>query len=177
MNLITHKKIIVVATLSQNGVYGEGNTTPWHLPADLEHSKELTRDGTVVTGRRTQESLPTKFCPLSNRYNTVITTNQNYTASGAIVVSTLKQAISEAPTEKVFCIGGYRVWMEAIEIADDAWITKVYKDYPITRGVTHTATDLLTPHYLRGDFYCKEIKRPVERWSSDPYFEIFHWTK
>lgn len=62
-----NKKVIVIAAVSKNGVYAEGNKIPWYLPEDLQHFKELTTGHTVIMGRKTWESLPLKVWLLPDR--------------------------------------------------------------------------------------------------------------
>ena len=52
------------------GGIGYQNKLPWHIPLDLSRFKSLTKNGVVVMGRKTWESLPKK--PLPNRVNVVI---------------------------------------------------------------------------------------------------------
>ena len=48
-----------------NRVIGRDGALPWHLPEDMAHFREVTRGATVVMGRRTWESLPSRFRPRS----------------------------------------------------------------------------------------------------------------
>lgn len=47
-----------IAAMSLNGVIGNGNTIPWHLPADFRWFKSATENGILIMGRKTVESLP-----------------------------------------------------------------------------------------------------------------------
>jgi dihydrofolate reductase len=172
------KQIIVVAALSQNGVYAEGGKIPWHIPEDLKHFKALTEGHTVVMGRNTWESLPEKFCPLPNRDNIVITTDEARSEKyqGAGVATSVDRAILKAKTEKVFCIGGRYIWCDAMSIADEVWITVVKQDFLITEGITQTAKLLLTPGFIFGrNFKLEKIKKPQYPEKTDLPFEIYHW--
>lgn len=137
------KHIAVISAVSQNGVYGEGDKIPWHIPEDVKHFKEITTGHTVVMGRGTWESLPKKFRPLPKRHNMVITNTPNYVADGAVVCRSIEQAIADAPTEKVFCIGGASIWYHAMYFANEAFISVVKGEYQVTPGVTHLAKELL----------------------------------
>jgi len=57
---------------SLNNVIGNDDQLPWHIPGDLERFKDLTRDGVVVMGRKTWQSLPENARPLRNRVNVVM---------------------------------------------------------------------------------------------------------
>ena len=43
---------------SLDGVIGDGDTMPWHLPEDLQHFKATTMGHPIIMGRRTWEGLP-----------------------------------------------------------------------------------------------------------------------
>ena len=57
---------------SRAGIIGDGATTPWHLPEDLQHFKTTTMGAPVIMGRRTWDSLNPKFRPLPGRRNIVL---------------------------------------------------------------------------------------------------------
>lgn len=183
-----NKLVTVVAAVSRNGVYGERGRIPWHLPGDLKHFKKITAGHTVIMGRKTWESLPSKRS-LPDRCNIVVTNTIDYVAPGARVTCSLQQAIEGASTRKVFCIGGASIWYEAMAFANDAWITLVDADYMITPGFTNTAPDLVVPQNKWKSFRLKEIIKPVYRGKSchgsslynrtslPPYFEMHHWVR
>ena len=108
------KKVTVIAAVSQNGVYGEGEKIPWYIPEDFKHFKELTIGCTVIMGRGTWESLPPKFRPLPHRDNIVITNTPSYEAKSATIFASVEQAVAASKTEKVFCIGGVSIWYPAM---------------------------------------------------------------
>lgn len=77
--------LILAATVPSLGI-GLNGTLPWHLPKELKYFRQVTtthpksasdkkktnEDGIVIMGRRTWESIPTKFRPLANRINIVL---------------------------------------------------------------------------------------------------------
>jgi dihydrofolate reductase len=171
----SEKQVGVIAAISDNGVYGEGAELPWKLPKDLAHFKELTTDHTVVMGRGTWESLPSKFRPLPNRTNFIVTNTPGYSAKGTTIFASVEQAIAAATTEKVFCIGGIGIWYHALHVGlvDEIWITRVEGYYKIGPQ-THLARDFLNPHEHWPDFYLKEQKK----FGLEPVpFQIQHWVK
>eukprot|EP00546_Thalassionema_frauenfeldii_P008418 CAMPEP_0178921796 /NCGR_PEP_ID=MMETSP0786-20121207/15769_1 /TAXON_ID=186022 /ORGANISM="Thalassionema frauenfeldii, Strain CCMP 1798" /LENGTH=485 /DNA_ID=CAMNT_0020596033 /DNA_START=92 /DNA_END=1549 /DNA_ORIENTATION=- len=114
---------VVAATAGTRGIGCKGNL-PWRLPADMEHFKRVTMTGTgtnaVIMGRKTWESIPSKFRPLVGRTNVVLTrqTNGEYPPD-VLVASSLQHAVDELnareDVEKIFCIGGAQVYQEGIE--------------------------------------------------------------
>ena len=74
---------IIIAATKANGI-GVNNTLPWHLRNDMKYFAQVTsnaadgQQNAVIMGRKTWESIPKKFRPLSNRYNIVLSRNPNY---------------------------------------------------------------------------------------------------
>lgn len=171
------KKVIVMGAVSTNDVYGEAGKMLWHIPEDFKHFKEETAEWTVIMGKLTWESLPPKFRPLPHRENIVITRTPGYTAEGATIFTSLSQAIHAARTDRVFCIGGASIWYPAMDIADEAWITVVKKDYPITQGVTHCAPGLLNPPSKWPNFSFDKMKMEKDDVGIVPGFSIVRWVR
>ncbi|WP_411512048.1 dihydrofolate reductase [Escherichia coli] len=49
--------MIIDVTVNRNYEIGIGNELPWRCPTDLKLFKQLTKNATVVMGRKTMESL------------------------------------------------------------------------------------------------------------------------
>lgn len=112
--------LIIIAALTKNRVIGKDGKIPWHIPEDLKRFKELTSGHTVLMGRRTYESLGR---PLPNRRNVVLTSKA---LTGVETYSTLEQALQALKDEeRVFVIGGGRVFAELLESADELHLTIV----------------------------------------------------
>ena len=60
----------LLVAMSENGVIGNENRIPWHIPEDLIRFKEVTKNSIVIMGRKTFNSLP--IGPLKNRINIVL---------------------------------------------------------------------------------------------------------
>lgn len=121
--------LTLIAAVARNGVIGIDNRLPWHLPADLKHFKALTLGHTVIMGRKTWESLPDKFRPLPGRRNIVITRNPSYRAAGALVASTLPEALRAAESGEAFVIGGAELYAAALPLADRLQLTEIDADF------------------------------------------------
>lgn len=143
---------------ARNGVIGQRNTLPWHLPEDLAHFKQTTLGQPVVMGRKTWESLPPKFRPLPGRTNIVVTRQRDWHADGAVVVHSIEEALGTCPNdEQVWVIGGAEVYAQAMPLAQHAVITEIDADFEgdafaptfdgswqETERSTHTAANGLT---------------------------------
>jgi dihydrofolate reductase len=99
---------LIVAT-DKNGVIGVNGTIPWHLPADLKHFKEVTMGHSVIMGRKTWESIPAKYRPLTGRDNIVLSRSPDYKAEGARTSRNWREAV-QAEDREAFVIGGGEVY-------------------------------------------------------------------
>ncbi|WP_285725768.1 dihydrofolate reductase [Psychromicrobium xiongbiense] len=124
---------------TESGVVGKDGGMPWHVPEDMRHFSSLTTGHPVVMGRRTWESFPAKYRPLPGRQNLVVTRTPGWEAGGAIVCSSLQEALRQAQTLDaglVWVVGGGAVYGQAVAegLADFALITTLESD---TDGDTH----------------------------------------
>ncbi|KAJ7487578.1 dihydrofolate reductase-like domain-containing protein [Mycena galericulata] len=97
---------IIVAATKSNGI-GQNATLPWRLPKEMAN---------------TWESIPTKFRPLRNRVNIVISRNANYDVGSARIEGSLQAAITRMNSEKDsssrgFIIGGASLYAESLALA------------------------------------------------------------
>jgi dihydrofolate reductase len=116
---------------STSGVIGRSGGIPWQLPEDLQRFKALTMGHTVVMGRRTWESLPTKVRPLPGRKNIVLTQQADFTAEGATVVRGLDEALKYPRT---WVVGGEQIYTLAMPRATRCEVTEVDIDLPRDDG-------------------------------------------
>ncbi|WIE66106.1 dihydrofolate reductase [Curtobacterium sp. MCLR17_036] len=131
-------RVGMVWARSTAGVIGADGGMPWHVPEDLAHFRQVTGDATVVMGRRTWESLPSRFRPLPGRRNVVLTRDPSWRADGAEVVHDLRAALdgsggsdgSDGPGGSVWVIGGGQVYAAALDLADRVSETVIDLDVP-----------------------------------------------
>lgn len=102
----------MILAISENGVIGINNKLPWHIPADLQHFKQLTKDGVVVMGRNTWESLPKK--PLPDRVN-VVFTSATIDVPGVYTINSIEALVDLCEAKgfdpsKVWIIGGAKLY-------------------------------------------------------------------
>jgi dihydrofolate reductase len=112
---------------STSGVIGRDGCIPWQLPEDQARFKELTMGHTVVMGRLTWESLPTKVRPLPGRRNVVVTRQADYMADRADVVTTFKDALTD---DETWVIGGEQIYALALPLATRCEVTEIEIDLP-----------------------------------------------
>ena len=124
--------ISIIVAISENNIIGKDNTLIWHMPADMKYFKEKTSGHCVITGRKNYESIPEKFRPLPNRTNIVITRQTNYSAPGAIILSSIEDAIEKAKQlgeTEVFIIGGAEIYRQSLHLADKLYITEIHHSF------------------------------------------------
>ncbi len=118
--------VSLVVAVSENGVIGNAGGLPWHLPSDLKRFKAITLGKPVIMGRKTWESLPKR--PLPGRLNIVLTRDTAYVAEGALVVSTVDDALRVArksQPDEICVIGGAQVYQLFLPMAGRVYLSKV----------------------------------------------------
>ena len=141
-------ELVLIAAVARNGVIGRGGALPWHLSADMQHFRELTRECPVVMGRRTWDSLSPRYRPLPGRSNIVVSRRPGWSAEGAQAAPSLQSALRLAqlrlgPTKRAFVIGGAQLYREALPLADVLEFTELQVDI---------AGDTQFPFWDRGQF-------------------------
>ena len=117
-------RLSLIAAVAGNGVIGNRNRLPWHLPSDLQHFKQTTMGKPMIMGRKTWESLPGL---LPGRPHIVVTRNTDYRAEGAIVVNSLAEAAALHPDEpELMVVGGAELYALALPIASRLYLTEVH---------------------------------------------------
>jgi dihydrofolate reductase len=116
---------------STSGVIGRGGDIPWRVPEDLARFKQVTIGHTVVMGRRTWDSLPTRVRPLPGRKNVVLSRQTDFMADGAEVVGSLEQAFAMSESEpETWVVGGAQIYRLALPHASRCEVTEVDIDLP-----------------------------------------------
>lgn len=139
------KSFSVVASLHPLTMgIGRGGQLPWAIKEDMAFFKQLTSlaqpncINAVIMGRKTWESLPSKFRPLPGRKNVVLSKDPNIRESLSIPASVMTavslhhamQTLSSNEHEKIdkiFVIGGECLYKEAIQskYCSNIYITEV----------------------------------------------------
>jgi dihydrofolate reductase len=113
-----------------NGVIGNRNTLPWHLPEDMAHFKRTTLGCPVIMGRKTWDSIPLRVRPLPGRRNIVITRQANWQAQGAETAGSLEAACQLcAGQPQAWIIGGAQIYAQALPLAEEAVVTEIARDF------------------------------------------------
>ncbi len=115
---------LIVAAATNNAI-GKDGKMPWHLPNDMKHFKNTTWGMPVLMGRKTFESLGK---PLPGRKNIVISRQADFKPDGAVVVSTIDDAlflVKETDAKEAMVIGGGEIYKTLFEKAKRIYLTRV----------------------------------------------------
>jgi dihydrofolate reductase / thymidylate synthase len=178
---------LIVALSRKNYGIGVNNNIPWKLSEDMAYFKKTTignqnkGKNIVLMGRKTWESIPSKFKPLKDRINVVLTNQPQYRdKANPIVINNLEQFL-EKPLDfvdetfnEIFVIGGETLYKRIIDdyvhLVNKIYVTEIYKEF---------VCDTFAPkfHKMVGDTieysnvsnfnYCKE---------SDTHFRFVEYT-
>lgn len=119
--------ISIIVAIAENNVIGDNNQLIWHIPGDLKRFKALTMGHHIIMGRKTWESIGRA---LPGRISIVVSRNPNYLADGAIVVTSLEDALAKAQLDnEVFIIGGAQIYEQALPLANKLYLTQVHKAF------------------------------------------------
>ena len=125
--MLEKKTITLIAAAAQNDALGKDNDLIWHISEDLKRFKRLTTGHAIIMGRKTFESMPKA---LPNRTNIVLTKNKNYKAEGAVVASTIEEALVLAGEDnQPFIIGGAQIYSLFMDHCNRIELTRVHHDF------------------------------------------------
>jgi dihydrofolate reductase len=130
-------KVALIAAVARNGVIGHDNDLLWKLPEDMAFFKRTTMGNPVIMGRKTWDSIPARFRPLSGRTNIVVTRQPDWHAEGVLVAHGLEEALEMALESvaanphglRAFVIGGAELYALALPHADELVLTEIEHDY------------------------------------------------
>jgi dihydrofolate reductase len=125
-------KLALIAAVSDNGVIGNNNTLPWHLPEDLQYFKQRTIGKAILMGRKTYQSIGK---PLPNRDNIILTNNKHFNSKRFKAPCTLVHSIEQAKTiaqakghSELMVIGGAQLYELTLAQADILYLTYVHQE-------------------------------------------------
>lgn len=144
-------KINLILAVDEKNWLWKNKTLPWNLPTDLKNFKKITSEtedlaklNAVIMWRNTWESIPSKYKPLSDRINCIITktvkSNDIWSKIDdfTLYFNSIKHCLSELESkenlEKIFVIGWASLYndflkWELLEFVDKIFITKIVWDF------------------------------------------------
>jgi dihydrofolate reductase len=127
--LIVRSRLSIIVAVARNGVIGQGNQLPWHIPEDFAWFKRHTEGHPVVMGRKTFEAIG-RILP--GRINVIVTRQRDYSVPDARIFHSLKEGLSTLEQEghdEIFIIGGRRLFRESMGRVDRIYLTRIHRDY------------------------------------------------
>ncbi len=122
-------RVALIWAMTRNGVIGLDNDLPWNLPDEMRHFVRTTKGKPVIMGRKQWQSMPRA---LPGRTNIVMTRQQDFAASGAIVVQSIDEALRVAqqaawqqPADEIMVIGGAEIYALALDYAHRLYRTLI----------------------------------------------------
>ncbi len=118
----------LIVAKADNGVIGNGNKMPWHIPSELAHFKRRTMGKPIIMGRKTFDSLGRV---LPGRPHVVISRQTQNLPENCHPASSLQDAIEQArrlttDTDEVVVIGGAQIYRQALALVDTLYVTEVH---------------------------------------------------
>lgn len=119
--------ISIIAAVSENGAIGLNNKLPWDIPEEFNLFQEITKDATIIMGRKTYDSIGRGML---NRKNIVLTKSYS-SLPGVEVASSIQDAITKAKSynKDIYVIGGSYIYKGFFPIADTMFISYIKGDY------------------------------------------------
>lgn len=113
----------IIAGVTTNGVIGKAGTMPWHLPADLQHFKQLTMGKPMLMGRKTFDSLGRV---LPGRRHIILTRDQAFHHEQCDIVHSIDSALLLVKAEpELMVIGGAELYRQALPLAGRMYLTLI----------------------------------------------------
>ncbi|MDD3302024.1 MAG: dihydrofolate reductase [Candidatus Gracilibacteria bacterium] len=148
------KKFSVILAMDDKNGIGIKNELAWKINADMKYFKDITTKNedlgklnAVIIGRRTWESIPSKFKPLSDRINCIISKKLHTESLNSKIddfvlhFNTFEHALEELDrkenVENIFVIGGTSVYNIGLAhpLVDKVYLTEVDGDFGSDRFV------------------------------------------
>ncbi|WWC68096.1 uncharacterized protein I206_102017 [Kwoniella pini CBS 10737] len=175
----------IVAATQSNGIGLDGGL-PWKLPGEMKYfarvttgeepSSDLDQQNIVIMGRKTWESIPSKFRPLKNRKNLIISNKgidvkESINTKSFNSIESTFEFLSNSNTNlnssnKIFLIGG----------------SQLYKTFLITKPplinrilLTRIISEFKCDSFLEDFKSHKSLKNNLPIWKKSNHLELENW--
>jgi dihydrofolate reductase len=112
---------------------GYQNKLLWHLPLDMKRFKALRLGKPVIMGRKTWDSIDSRYKPLQGSENLVVSRNPELKIEGATVCLSVGSAMMTAgknlpltDESEILIIGGEEIYREALPGVSRLYLTLVH---------------------------------------------------
>lgn len=117
---------LIAAVDSKNGIANEQGI-PWSLPEDRDYYREKISIGDILMGGKVYDELKS---PAGTGTNYVLT-HRNELRQGFKKISDIKDVFQNYAD--IWVIGGAEIYKQALDFADEIYLTKIYSDFKCTK--------------------------------------------
>ena len=117
--------ISAIVAMNPDGLIGDQNKIPWHLPADLKYFKKITLGHHILMGRKCFDSIGKS---LPGRKNIVVTKNPTFIVTDCIITNSIEEGIliaQQNKEEEMFIIGGGEIYRQSMHLINKLYLTMV----------------------------------------------------
>lgn len=140
----------MIVALGPQGEMGSSNDLPWsRISSDMKFFRQITRNFTVIMGRKTYESIG---YPLPFRENIVLT-NSLKNIPNVKTANSFFDAIFKATTSQIFIIGGVAVYEKCLQFVENIYITHIPQ-----KMITKTVDTYFSLEKIPKPIYTTKIK-------------------
>lgn len=154
--------ISAIVAIDENNAIGKDNHLLEKISKDMQRFKELTMNRIVIMGYNTYKSIPSGKLP--NRFNIIISKNtEDYLRNGNGVSFATSKTVEKmldldrkylSPEEKIWIIGGEKIYRDYFHYIDKLYVTKIFKSFP--------DADRFFPEINKNDWEFKESSEIFE---------------
>ena len=117
--------ISAIVAMNPDGLIGDQNKIPWHLPADLKYFKKITLGHHILMGRKCFDSIGKS---LPGRKNIVVTKNPTFIVTDCISTNSIEEGIliaQQNKEEEMFILGGGEIYRQSMHLVNKLYLTMV----------------------------------------------------
>ena len=150
--------IAMIVAMDNDSSIGQNGGLPWKLSSDIKRFKKITQGegyNAVIMGRKTWNSLPSKYRPLSGRINIVMSRDSDWSDEGAWNALYPGRAIEIAYSEgceECWIIGGAQIYEMFLEHVNEIHVTTVH---------TSDSGSVRFPHWNRDNWTEEKVEETV----------------
>ena len=125
-------KVILIVACGKNGEIGIKGNLPWKIKEDMARFKNITMDHHVMMGRKTYESIPPRYRPLTGRTCIIVSRDPDRKDLGCLNVTSIEEGIELAKSngeKELYVAGGGEIYAASLDIADEAYMTLIEEVY------------------------------------------------
>ena len=158
---IKSPSLSIVVAMDENGLIGNKNKIPWHIPGELKRFREITMGKPIVMGRKTHESIGRV---LDGRKNIVLSSNLLYKKEGVAIYHNFLDIINDlSEYDEVMIIGGSEIYKIALPFTSKLYITHIkdkysgdtwfpeidYSQWKVTNNQEFVNSDIITKYTIK----------------------------